>query len=340
MAEWLCSGLQLRVHRFDSVLSLQLMKILVTGCSGFIGFHLSKKLLKAGHTVVGIDNNNDYYNPNLKLKRLSLLDSKKFSFHPSDINNISLNDRNFDLAINLAAQAGVRVSKDKEYLYEYSNITGFKSFCNFCKKKNINKIIYASSSSVYSDTVTGKFDEYTTTLEPKSKYGKSKLSNEIYASEFIKQSDISMVGLRFFSVYGPFGRPDMAYYSFTEAIKENRAISLNNEGNMYRDMTYIDDIIQGTVGAIDYLFSSESKNKNEIFNLGNDAPIKTSFLLNRIEKIIGKNALIQHFTTENENISTHADITKAKNLLGYDPKVSFDIGIERFLDWHKQYENI
>ena len=340
MAEWLCSGLQLRVHRFDSVLSLQVMKVLVTGSSGFIGFHLVKNLLKSGHQVVGIDDHNDYYNPALKFERFTLLNSKNFSFHQMDINNISLKDRSFDLAINLAAQAGVRVSKDKEYLYESSNIQGFKSFCNFCKEKNINKIIYASSSSVYSDSDQGKFRENETSLKPKSMYGKSKLLNEIYASELIKSYDLSMVGLRFFSVYGPFGRPDMAYYSFTKAIKENRAINLNNEGNMLRDMTFIDDIIKGTLGAIDYVFNPENHNKNEIFNLGNDSPIKTSYLLRKIEKLIGKKASIQHFTTENESLITHADITKAKNLLGYDPKVSFDQGIERFLDWHKHYENI
>ena len=316
------------------------MRVLVTGSSGFIGFHLTKKLLDSGHTVVGIDDHNGYYNPALKTKRLSLLDSKEFSFHLLDINNITINDGDFDLAINLAAQAGVRVSKDKEYLYEYSNIRGFKSFCNFCREKNIRKIIYASSSSVYSDTNTEKFHEHKTSLKPKSKYGKSKLSNEMYASELVKLYDVSMVGLRFFSVYGPFGRPDMAYYAFTKAIKENRIIELNNKGNMFRDMTYIDDIVQGIYGAIDYLMNLKSKNKNEIFNLGNDAPIKTSYLLHKIEKITGKKALIQQLTTENENIKTHADITKAKNLLGYDPTVSFDEGIERFLEWHKQYENI
>jgi UDP-glucuronate 4-epimerase len=316
------------------------MKVLVTGSSGFIGFHLIKNLLNLGYEVVGIDDHNDYYNPDLKLKRLALLNSKKFSFHLLDINNISIKDRNFDLAINLAAQAGVRVSKDKECLYESSNIAGFKSFCNFCREKDIKKIIYASSSSVYSDINKGKFCENETILKPKSKYGKSKLSNELYASELIKSYDLSMVGLRFFSVYGPFGRPDMAYYSFTKAIKENRTINLNNKGNMFRDMTFIDDIVQGILGAIDYIFKSENSNKNEIFNLGNDAPIKTSYLLSKIEKNIGKKALIQDSTTENENIKTHANITKAKNLLGYTPKVSFDQGIERFLDWHKHYENI
>jgi len=316
------------------------MKVLVTGSSGFIGFHLIKELLNAGYDVVGIDDHNDYYNPDLKLKRLALLNSKNFSFHALDINNISIEDRNFDLAINLAAQAGVRVSKDKEYLYESTNIAGFESFCKFCTENDINKILYASSSSVYSDTGKEKFYEHEASLEPKSKYGKSKLLNEIYASELIKSYDLSMVGLRFFSVYGPFGRPDMAYYSFAKAIKENKAISLNNEGNMYRDMTFIDDIIQGTLGAIDYIFNQDSKNKNEIFNLGNDAPIKTSYLLHKIEKIIGKKAIVQSFTTDNENFKTHADITKAKNLLGYDPKVSFDNGIESFLDWHKHFENI
>ena len=316
------------------------MKILVTGSSGFIGFHLIKELLYAGYDVVGIDDHNDYYNPDLKLKRLALLNSKNFTFYKMGINNICMDDENFDLAINLAAQAGVRVSKEKEYLYESSNVEGFKAFCNFCKEKNINKIIYASSSSVYSDAYKGKFCEHETLLEPKSEYGKSKLLNEIYASELIKSYDLSMVGLRFFSVYGPFGRPDMAYYSFTKAIKENRTINLNNEGNMFRDMTFIDDIIQGILGAIDYILEPENSNKNEIFNLGNDAPIKTSSLLRKIEKNIGKKALIKHTTTENEIIKTHADITKAKNLLGYIPKVSFDQGIERFIDWHKHYENI
>jgi UDP-glucuronate 4-epimerase len=316
------------------------MKVLVTGSSGFIGFHLIKKLLNAGYEVVGLDDHNDYYSPNLKIKRLALLNSKKFTFHQMDINNIGINDNNFDLAINLAAQAGVRVPKEKEYLYESSNIEGFKSFCNFCRQKKINKILYASSSSVYSDTNKEKFCEEKALLKPKSKYGKSKLLNEIYASELINSYDASMVGLRFFSAYGPFGRPDMAYYAFTKAIKEQRTISLNNQGNMYRDMTFIDDIIQGILGAIDFVFSPEGRNKNEIFNLGNDAPIKTSHLLNKIENIIGKKALIQHYKTENENFKTHAHITKAKNLLGYDPKVSFDEGIERFLDWHKHYENI
>ena len=314
------------------------MRVFVTGSSGFIGFHLVKKLLNAGHEVVGIDDHNDYYNPELKFKRLSFLSSDNFSFYRTDINNLNINECNFDLAINLAAQAGVRLSKEKEHLYKHSNIDGFESFCNFCKKNNIKNILYASSSSVYSDINEGKFCEASTPLEPKSKYGESKLSNEIYASNFIRSYDASMIGLRFFSVYGPFGRPDMAYYAFSRAIKNKEIINLNNNGNMYRDMTFIDDIIDGIFGAINYVFSVQ--NKNEIFNLGNDSPIKTSDLLKRIEQIISKKALINLCKTENEAFKTHADITKAKNLLGYDPKVCFDDGIERFLDWYKHCENL
>ena len=314
------------------------MKILVTGSSGFIGFHLVNILLNSGHKVVGIDDNNDYYNPKLKLERLTLLNSKNFTFYESDINDLAVAEKNFDLAINLAAQAGVRVPKGKEHLYKYTNIDGFKSFCNFCKKNNINKILYASSSSVYSDIDEGKFCEASTPLKPKSKYGESKLFNEIFASNFLKSYDASIIGLRFFSVYGSFGRPDMAYYAFSKAIKDKQLITLNNNGNMYRDMTYIDDIVDGIFRAIDYV--SSVQNKNEIFNLGNDTPIKIIDLLNRIEQIIGIKALIKPHKTENEAFKTHADITKAKNLLGYDPKVCFDEGIEKFLDWHRHYENL
>ena len=316
------------------------MKVLVTGSSGFIGFHLVKKLIDNGHKVVGIDNHNDYYNPRLKLERHALLDTKNFTFYESDINNISITEKSFDLAINLAAQAGVRVSKEKEHLYEHSNVKGFESFCDFCKKNNIDKILYASSSSVYADTNEDKFCEDSTPVNPKSIYGKSKLANEIYASQLINTSDLSLIGLRFFSVYGPYGRPDMAYFAFTKAIKEKDIIYLNNDGNMYRDMTYVDDIIEGIYGAINYAMSSENKNRNEIFNLGNDTPIKVSDMLNKIEKILGKKALIEQSTTENEAFKTHADITKAKNLLGYDPKINFNEGIEKFINWHKKYEDL
>ena len=315
------------------------MKVLVTGALGFIGFHLIRNLLDSGYMVVGIDNVNDYYNPILKHERLKLINSNNFKFVNCDINNISLADNNFDLAINLAAQAGVRVKEDKKYLYEHTNVNGFKAFCNFCITRNINKIIYASSSSVYSEQ-QGKFSETSTNLEPKSTYGKSKLLNEEYASEIIKENKISMIGLRFFSVYGPFGRPDMAYFLFTKALKKGIPISLYNKGLMSRDMTYIDDIVSGIVQAIDFIFKRTSEGKNEIFNLGNDKPIKTIELLNHLENKLNKKTEINHLQTQNESFITHADITKAKNLLGYEPLISFNDGIEEFLKWHSKYENI
>ena len=314
------------------------MKFLVTGSSGFIGYHLVSKLLEDGHKVIGVDNHNDYYDISLKEHRKSALGNTNYKFYQQDLNRISISENKIDVAINLAAQAGVRVSKDREYLYDHSNIKGFKNFCNFCRKKSIKRIIYASSSSVYSDSLSKKLTESESKIEPKSKYGFSKLSNENFASDFSRKNNISTIGLRFFSVYGPFGRPDMAYYLFTEALKKNTSILLNNEGKMSRDMTYIDDIVDGIIGAIDYLVNNDKKITNEIFNLGNDCPITTYDLLQKIEKKLNKKAKIINNNTKNEAKFTHADITKAKNLLGYQPKVSFDKGLDNFLNWHKNYE--
>ena len=314
------------------------MKILVTGSSGFIGFHLTKRLIQDGHLVVGIDNHNDYYDVSLKELRNKELLCKNFKFYECDINNIKINEKNFDAVINLAAQAGVRVSPKKQFLYKHSNVNGFKSVVNFCLENKITKLIYASSSSVYSDENSEKFLEDYSILEPKSIYGSSKLSNEIHASELSNKENLSIVGLRFFSVYGPFGRPDMAYFHFTDALKNNRTIELNNAGDMSRDMTYIDDVIDGVSASLDYIFQKNTKCDNEIFNLGNDYPIKTLDLLKTLEKKLKIKAKIKIKYTENEAFRTHADIAKAKNLLGYEPKVSFNEGIDLFLDWHKKYE--
>ena len=316
------------------------MKILVTGSSGFIGFHLIKRLLREGHEIIGVDNHNDYYDVSLKELRLNSLGTENFSFYKQDINKLSIPESGFDMAINLAAQAGVRVKKENEYLYEESNINGFKKFCEFCKLKGIDNVIYASSSSVYSERINGKFSENELNLVPKSKYGASKLANEQHAKQFMDISNISFLGLRFFSVYGPFGRPDMAYFSFTNSIKRNTAITLNNRGLMLRDMTYIDDIIDGICGAMIYMNNAKEQVRNEIFNLGNDQPISTKELLSTIEKKLKKTTKIKHLNTNNEALMTHADITKAKNLLRYDPKVTFEKGIELFLNWHKNYENV
>ena len=315
------------------------MKILITGSSGFIGFHLIKKLLDLDHKIYGVDNHNDFYSTSLKEKRRKLLDSSRYRFFEQDINNISIPENNFDLAINLAAQPGVRIKKNKQYLYEHTNIQGFKAFCNFCKHKKITKIIYASSSSVYSDESKQKFSESNTKLKPISQYGRSKLKNEEYASYFAKKNNIHMVGLRFFSVYGPYGRPDMAYFSFTESLKNNGTIKLNNKGDMSRDMTYIDDLIEGILGAINFISEQKESSNNEIFNLGNECPIKTTTLLKTLQKKLNKKSKIVNINTKNEVSNTYADITKAKNLLGYVPQINFEEGINKFLDWHNGYEN-
>lgn len=311
------------------------MKIFITGTSGFIGFSLAKALLDKGHKVYGIDDHNNYYDVSLKEERNRLLKHQNFSFELTSLSKINFKQK-FDLAINLAAQPGVRLRQDKHHLYEHSNIKGFESFCNFCLNNNIDRVIYASSSSVYSDEGGGKFSENSSKLDPKSLYGKSKLANEIFAQQFSEEHNISFVGLRFFSVYGPWGRPDMAYFSFADSITKGMPITLYNKGKMARDMTYIDDIISGVSAAIDFQFSDNNK-ISKIFNLGNDYPIETINLLRTLEEKLGKKALIKHKQSINESLYTHADLQNAKNQLGYSPKMSFNDGIDQFLDWYKHY---
>ena len=313
------------------------MKILITGSSGFIGFHLVSELLRLGHQVVGIDNHSKDFE--IKLHRNKLLQNENFTFHMLDLNDdLSDISGEYDLAINLAAQAGVRLEPSQFNLYEHSNINGFKNFCGFCKKHNIKKIIFASSSSVYSDNSQNKFSENSTLLSPKSYYGQTKLMNEEFSKSFFENFDNQIIGLRFFSVYGPFGRPDMAYYSFAKNLLEGKPITLNNDGNMARDMTYISDIINGIILSIDYLNNTKVKT-NEIFNLGNDKPIKTLHLLETLQKKLNKRSSIMHTKTYYESKFTHADISKSKSILGYSPETSFEEGIDLFLMWFLSYHN-
>tara|TARA_Y100000590_G_C15646064_1_gene986903 strand:+ start:51 stop:989 length:939 start_codon:yes stop_codon:yes gene_type:complete len=312
------------------------MRVLITGVAGFIGFHLAKKLLNKGYKITGIDNINDYYDPKLKKLRISILKSKNFEFKELDINKITLLNRKFDLVINLAAQAGVRVPKNKQKNYKHSNIDGFKKVIDYCIDNDIRKIIYASSSSVYDDSSSEPFSESTTILKPKSLYGETKLFNERYMDKL--NSKLDCIGLRFFSVYGPFGRPDMAYFSFTKSIKENKLIKLHNNGSMARDMTFIDDVIEGMVKSLDFLMNADSRINNEIFNIGNDFPILTSKLLETLEKYLNIKAQTENIIVSNESLYTHANLDKSKRVLGYNPNISFEDGIKEFLNWHKNYE--
>ena len=313
------------------------MRILITGVAGFIGFHLAKKLIKQGHEIVGIDNINDYYDTNLKKSRLSILESENFEFNELDINQVSSLNKNFDLIINFAAQAGVRVPEEKKANYQHSNVDGFKKVVDYCIEHSIEKLIYASSSSVYDDSSSKSFSENDTDLKPKSLYGETKLFNEEYMEKL--DSRIDCIGLRFFSVYGPFGRPDMAYFSFTESLKKGQPIKLHNNGSMARDMTFIDDAIDGIIKSIDFLMNSDKEIGNELFNIGNDRPILTSDLLKTLQNHLNIEGNIRDIEVSNESLYTRADLTKSKSILGYNPKTAFEDGIKIFLDWHKDYEN-
>ena len=312
------------------------MRILITGVAGFIGFHLAKKLIEQGHEIVGIDNINDYYDKTLKKSRLSILESENFEFNELDINQVSSLNKNFDLIINLAAQAGVRVPEEKKANYQHSNVDGFKKVVDYCIEHSIEKLIYASSSSVYDDSSYQSFSENDTDLKPKSLYGETKLFNEEYIEKL--NSRINCIGLRFFSVYGPFGRPDMAYFSFTESLKKGQPIKLHNNGSMARDMTFIDDAIDGIIKSIDFLMNSDKEIGNELFNIGNNSPILTSELLKILESNLKLKAQVENIIVSDEALYTHANLDKSKIMLGYNPKISFEEGIKEFLNWHKTYE--
>ena len=336
MAEWLCSGLQIRVRRFDSDLSLQYMKFIVTGSCGFIGFHLSKNLLEDDHEVLGIDNLNNYYDVNLKKIRLNLLKPyKNFQFFNKDLTDresMSFLFKDFKpvMVVNLAAQAGVRYSMVNPISYIDSNVLGFLNIVDLCNEFEIEKLIYASSSSVYGSSRDVPYKEESS-LQPISLYGKTKLLNEIIFESHAYKDSFHSIGLRFFTVYGPYGRPDMAYYKFSEKIKENSKIKIYNNGNMSRDMTYIDDIIQGIKLAIQ---SKNLNNPHEIFNLGNTKPIKTMELLSLIERHYKKRALIEFEDSKSEVEVTHADISKANSMIGYLPKTNIFEGMESFFSWY------
>jgi UDP-glucuronate 4-epimerase len=312
------------------------MKVLITGSSGFIGFHLSKKLINMGFSVYGVDNMNHYYDVELKKARLSILnENNSFFFENEDITNISncYPDIEFDLIINLAAQAGVRLPVDKYKNYISSNIDGFLNVMNFALLRGCKKVIYASSSSVYGDAKI-PFSEKDNAFKPKSFYGYSKLLNEKIANEFYQNHDISSIGLRFFTVYGEYGRPDMAYFSFLTSILNDKPITLFNDGCLARDMTYIDDILAGIESSIS-LISKEKMVK--IFNLGNSLPIKTINLVRKLEKLANRKAKINYEHIVDETIQTHACLLESQKFLDYNPKVKFDEGLEAFYNWYIKY---
>jgi UDP-glucuronate 4-epimerase len=315
-------------------------KILVTGCAGFIGMHLCKKLLELGYDVIGIDNLNDYYDVNLKIKRLSILQNKSsFTFIKTDISNMNALENVFKMyrpnkVVNLAAQAGVRYSLINPHSYMESNIIGFMNVLECCRHNDVEGLVYASSSSVYGGNKKIPFSESDNVDSPISIYAASKKANELMAHSYNHLFGICSTGLRFFTVYGPWGRPDMAMYIFAKKIINNEPIQVFNHGQMKRDFTYIDDIIDGIVSSINHNY------KCEVFNLGKNKTEDLMDIVSIIEERVGKKAIIEFEPMQPGDVKeTYADISKAESKLKFSPKIDVKNGLNKFLDWYIEYSN-
>ncbi len=350
------------------------MKILVSGTAGFIGYHLANILAKRGDEVVGVDNINDYYDVNLKFDRLKdsgfekekieynkLMSSKKYpnykfiKLNLEDRENLEklFKEEKFDKVCNLAAQAGVRYSLTNPYAYVDSNIVGFVNLLECCRHNGIEHLAYASSSSVYGLNESQPFSTHDNVDHPISLYAASKKSNELMAHTYSHLFKIPTTGLRFFTVYGPWGRPDMALFLFTKAILEDKAIDVYNYGDMQRDFTYIDDIVEGVVRVIDNPPKgnlnwsgknpdpSSSRAPYKIYNIGNNAPVGLMDFIEEIEKKIGKKAKKNFLPLQPGDVkSTYADVSDLIEDLGYKPQTPIREGISNFIDWYLDYYKI
>ena len=315
-------------------------RILVTGCAGFIGMHLCKKLFELGYDVIGIDNLNDYYDVNLKLKRLSILQNKSsFTFIKTDISNMNNLKSVFkthkpNKVVNLAAQAGVRYSLINPHSYMESNIIGFMNVLECCRHHDVEGLVYASSSSVYGSNKKIPFSESDNVDSPISIYAASKKANELMAHSYNHLFGIRSTGLRFFTVYGPWGRPDMAMYIFANKIMNNEPIQVFNNGQMKRDFTYIDDIIDGIVSSINHNY------KCEVFNLGKNKTEDLMDIVSIIEEKVGKKAIIEFKPMQPGDVKeTYADISEAESKLKFSPNINVKNGVNEFLNWYIEYSN-
>ncbi|AOY75609.1 NAD-dependent epimerase [Clostridium formicaceticum] len=334
-------------------------KILVTGSSGFIGFHLSVLLLNKGYRVIGIDNLNDYYDVSLKESRLKILEKKdNFIFHKIDLKdkeqvNKLFQQYKFDYVINLAAQAGVRYSIENPYAYVDSNLTGFMNVLEACRNYPVKHLLYASSSSVYGGNKVAPFSTNHNVDHPVSLYAATKKSNELMAHTYSHLYDIPTTGLRFFTVYGPWGRPDMAYFSFTKDILSGKPIKVFNHGKMERDFTYIDDIVEGVYKLIDKppvpnKDWDESKDDlstsfapYKIYNIGNNNPVQLMRFINALEAALGKEVEKIYMDMQpGDVLRTYADVSDLERDINFKPSTSIEDGLYKFVEWYKEYYKV
>lgn len=331
------------------------MRILVTGVAGFIGFHLTLALLESGNEVVGVDNLNDYYDPQLKQDRLDYIDAhaqaEAFTFLKADIADRDamaslFSDYSFDVVVNLAAQAGVRYSLENPSAYVDSNLVGFANILEGCRYSKVGHLLYASSSSVYGMNIKQPFNVEDRVDHPISLYAATKKSNELMAHTYSHLFSIPTTGLRFFTVYGPFGRPDMAYFKFTKSIINGEPIDVYAENKMERDFTYIDDIISGILPLLNLELGEQTGNDDSgrelyrVFNIGSGRPISLSRFIRAIEDSCGKEAIKNHLPMQPGDVmSTFADITQLKKGYGYAAATTVEKGVKSFYDWYIAWEN-
>ena len=341
------------------------MVVLVTGAAGFIGFHLCLKLLKEGYVVLGIDNLNDYYDVSLKNARLEILRSQSsinhkssFTFHKINIEDKEKLKEIFETykpskVINLAAQAGVRYSLINPSSYYQSNLIGFGNIIQCCADYKVNHLLYASSSSVYGGNINLPLSEKDQVNHPVSLYAATKRANELIAHSYSHIHGLPCTGIRFFTVYGPWGRPDMALYLFTKAILEEKPIEVFNYGKMMRDFTFIDDIVESIFRLIKkpalpnnkFNYSdpdpSTSWTSHRIFNIGNSSPVELMDYIKELEEAIGKKAIKKFLPIQKGDVeATYADTSLLKEWIGFSPKTSIKYGITKFVNWYKSYHNL
>ena len=333
--------------------------ILVTGTAGFIGYHFALRCLGLGHRVISVDSVNDYYDVELKNSRLKLLAAyENFEFHRMNLEDRAaifklFKHNHFDRVVHLAAQAGVRYSLENPYAYTQSNIDGTMTILEGCRHNKVEHLVFASSSSVYGLNSQQPFSTHHHTDHPVSLYAATKKSNEMFAHCYAHLYNLPCTGLRFFTVYGPWGRPDMALFKFTKAIFEGRPVEVYNHGKMKRDFTYVDDIVDAMIPLMDQIPKidpdwdsanpdpSTSSAPYRIYNIGNNQPTELSYFIEVLERAIGKKADLKYLPMQpGDVLSTYADVEALADVVGFKPKTNIEDGIAKFVAWYREYYQV